>query len=134
MSLLSFIVAAGLGLPPAATPTPSPAPDDPRPLVGVWAWSWKDEQGTLHQHALVVEPSGDSVAARERYDEEPPIAVTDLKLDGKMVSFTVLRGKRRSAYTGTLKARDLIEGLVNVAIEGQTAEYGWEAKREPAKP
>lgn len=107
--------------------------DDADALVGSWSWSWKDASEVTHKHVLVVEGSGDKLAARELYDNDEPIKVTDLKRSGNKVTFSVLRGKRRSAYTGTIKAKDLIEGIVNVTTDGQANEFGWEARREPKK-
>ncbi len=106
------------------------AGDDASLLLGTWKWTWKDAEGAVHTHRLDVEGSGEKLAAREFYDEMEAIKVVDLKLTGKKVSFSVLRGNRQSSYTGTLQAKDRIEGLVNVSIEGQTSEYGWEATRE----
>lgn len=102
-------------------------------LVGTWTWTWKDAQGETHKHVLEVEGSGDKVAARERFDEMEPVKVTDLKLVDKKVSFTVKRGERRSSYSGTVKEKDAIDGVVTVSSDGQPGEFGWSAKREPAK-
>lgn len=109
------------------------ADDKPASLVGTWRWSWKDADGVTHKHALEVEGTGDKLAAREVYDDQEPIKVTDLKRNGKKVTFSVLRGKRQSNYTGELKADDRIEGTVNVTVEGQNSEFGWESKRDTPK-
>lgn len=122
-----MLLIAGLTLEAAARP------GDADVLVGSWSWGYKDGQGVMHKHVLEVEGTGDKIAARERMDEESPVKVTDLKVTGKMVSFSVLRSKRRAAYSGTLKGKDLIEGQVTVSDDGQSQEYGWEAKKEPAK-
>jgi hypothetical protein len=115
---------AGMGL----------APDDGASrLVGTWSWTWKDAAGATHKHVLEVEGSGEKLSARERFDDEEPVKVTDLKLTDKKVTFSVSRDKRQASYSGTLKSADLIEGLVNASTGGQTNEFGWEARREAAK-
>ena len=86
-----------------------------------------------HKHVLEVEGSGEKLSARERFDDEEPVKVTDLKLTDKKVSFSVSREKRQASYSGTLKSADLIEGLVNTSTGGQTSEFGWEARREATK-
>jgi len=102
-------------------------------LVGSWTWSWKDGQGVTHNHVLEVEGAGEKVAAQETFDEEKPVKVTDLKVSGQKVSFSVLRDKRQATYTGTLKGKDLIDGMVTVSNEGQPNEFGWQAKKQADK-
>jgi hypothetical protein len=130
-TVLSFTSALLLAVATASLPASSD--DKADAVVGTWTWSWKDAEGVTHKHTLEVEGTGDKLAARETYDELEPIKVTDLKRTGKTVTFSVLRGKRQSSYSGELKESDRIEGKVNVTIEGQTSEYGWEAKREAKK-
>ncbi|MDB5350237.1 MAG: hypothetical protein JWN86_1484 [Planctomycetota bacterium] len=104
-------------------------------LVGSWSWSYKDGQGVMHTHVLEVEGTGDKIAARERMDQKPAVKVTDIKVTGGKVTFTVLRDKHRSSYSGKLKGKssNLIDGLVTVSDGGQTNEYGWQAKKEELK-
>lgn len=104
-------------------------------LIGTWSWTWKDAAGTTHKHVLEVEGSGDKLSARERFDDLEPVKVTDLKLADKKVTFSVNRPKRQASYSGTMKSKDLIEGLVNVTTDGHASEFGWEARRQdPKKP
>ncbi|HEV3166154.1 MAG TPA: hypothetical protein VGZ22_19170 [Isosphaeraceae bacterium] len=108
--------------------------DDKVNLVGTWTWSWKDSQGDTHRHVLEVEAAGAGLSARERFDDEKPVKINDLKLSGRKVNFSVLRGKRRAAYQGTLASADTINGIITVTDEGaEDSEFGWTAKREPAK-
>jgi hypothetical protein len=124
LAVFGLMTAAATGLAPR---------EGAEALIGTWTWSWRDADGVMHKHVLEVEGAAGKVAARERFDEEAPIAVTDLKLTGKRVTFSVRRDERRSEYNGELKTKDRIEGRVNVSTEGQPTEYGWEATREPAK-
>ncbi len=102
-------------------------------LIGTWSWTWKDAAGTTHKHVLEVAGSGEKLSARERFDDLEPIKVTDLRLADKKVSFSANRAKRQASYSGTMKSKDLIEGVVNVSTDGQASEFGWEARRQDAK-
>ena len=124
---------AWISLALAATALGAAPRDEEAGLVGTWSWTWKDAAGTTHKHVLEVEGSGDKLSARERFDDLEPVKVTDLKLADKKVTFSVNRAKRPASYSGTLKSKDLIEGLVNVTTDGQASEFGWEAKRQGSK-
>jgi hypothetical protein len=105
---------------------------EPPNLAGTWTWTWKDPQGATHRHVMEVEGVAAKLAARERSDALPPVRVSDLKLDGKNVGFTIVRGPRRADYRGVVADPDTINGKVSVALEGQTTEYVWKAKRGKA--
>jgi hypothetical protein len=85
-----------------------------------------------HRHVLEVEGTGAKLAARERFDDEPPVKVADLSFREKNVRFTVVRGKHRAAYSGVLADADSINGTVTVTDEGESHEWVWKAKRKPA--
>lgn len=103
-------------------------------IAGTWTWKWKDAQNETHRHVLEVKGQGATLSARERFDDQEAVKVTDLKIKGKKVTFTVLRGNRRSAYSGELASEKTINGDVTVTVEGEPAnEYGWTASREPVK-
>jgi hypothetical protein len=104
--------------------------DEAKDLVGTWTWSWKDGQGEKHTHVLEVESAGGKLAARERFDDQEPVKVTDLKVSGKKVTFSVMRGEARASYNGSLDSADTINGKVMIARAGQTDEFGWTAKKE----
>jgi hypothetical protein len=130
--MLTFARGLGVALLLAIPWAPARA-DDAAKLVGTWTWSWKDADGTTHTHTLEVEGTGEKLAARERFDDLEAVKVNDLKVDGKKVSFSVLRGKRRSEYNGKLDGDDTIDGKVLVENDGRSNEYTWTAKREKAK-
>ncbi len=113
-------------------PPPSMAgADDAANLAGTWSWVWKDAEGITHRHVLEVEGSGSTLSARERFDDQAPVKINDLKVVGKKVDFSVLRGDRRAAYTGSIASADTINGQVIVTGEGgQPSEFGWTAQRE----
>lgn len=125
--LVLLIVGLGSGL---SLGRAAPA-DDAAKLVGTWTWQWKDEQGQTHKHVLEIEGAGAKLAARERFDEAEPVKIEDLKVEGPKVNFSVMRGDRRSSYTGTLAADDTINGEVTISREGTDKVFGWTARREP---
>jgi hypothetical protein len=130
--MLTFARGLGVAL-LLAIPWATARADDASKLVGTWTWSWKGADGTTHTHTLEVEGSGEKLAARERFDDLEAVKVNDLKVDGKKVSFSVLRGKRRSEYNGKLDGDDTIDGKVLVEDDGRSNEYTWTAKREKPK-
>jgi hypothetical protein len=110
------------------------APDGAGDLAGTWTWSWKDPQGKMHNHVLEVVQAGANVAVRERFDDAQPVTVNDLKVAGKSVNFSVLRGERRAAYAGTRVDADTINGTVSVTSMNTNDEFTWTAKRQPTRP
>ncbi|HWE36942.1 MAG TPA: hypothetical protein VG406_10285 [Isosphaeraceae bacterium] len=130
--MLTFARGFGLVL-LLAIPGAAARADDAPKLAGSWTWSWKGPDGTEHKHVLEVEGTGAKLAARERFDDLEAVKVNDLKVDGKKVSFSVLRGKRRSEYNGKLDGDDTIDGKVLVEDDGRSNEYTWTAKREKTK-
>jgi len=108
--------------------------EDDASLAGTWTWSWKDGDGETHRHVLEVEGKGANLSARERFDQLAPVKVNNLKVVGKKVNFSVLRGDWRANYEGSLSSADTIDGKVTITGEGgQPTEFGWTAKREPAR-
>jgi len=110
----------------------SPAVDDkPMTMAGTWRWKWTDAEGVVHHHVLEVEGEGQTLSARERFDEEKPVKVNDLKIDGKTITFSVTRGTHRAAYKGKFKSADHIDGTVGTNdAEDPVEEFGWSADRE----
>lgn len=104
--------------------------DEPPKLDGTWTWTWKDPQGATHRHVLEVEGVGKKLAARERFDALPPVPASGLKLDGKNIQFTVVRGDKRADYRGVLDDPDTINGKVSIKQDGDLNEYLWKATRE----
>ncbi len=111
-------------------PGQAPAADDPPKVAGTWTWKWKDAQGETHRHVLELEGAGAKLVGRERFDDEAAIKVDELKLDGKKITFSVIRKGRRAEYKGTVAAADTINGDVTVTMDGQASEFGWTATRE----
>jgi hypothetical protein len=132
MTLLSAAtIAAALSL-GVAVPAHPDGPDD---LLGSWTLTWKDGEGKTHKHVLDVESAAGKLTARERFDEQESIKVDDLKVKGDDVFFVVKRGGRTAEYKGKLVGNKTINGIVNVAVNGQAQEFQWTAERAlPTKP
>lgn len=127
-----FVVPAlVLGLGALAGPA-SPGAEEVSKLAGRWTWSWKDPADKTHRHSMEVEGVPAKLAARERFDNQEPVQVQNLKFDGKKVRFSVTRGERQSDYSGALDG-DVINGTVTVTYEGQSTEYPWKATRDTVK-
>ena len=126
-----FLIGFALGAALLGPVAPTRADDAPPKLAGTWTWKWKDGQGETHRHTLEVEGEGDKMVARERFDDEPAVKASKIKLDGKKLTLVVERKDRRSSYTGTITNDETINGTVIVTNEGQPAnEFGWTATRE----
>jgi hypothetical protein len=106
--------------------------DEPPKLTGSWTWTWKDPQGVEHRHVMEIEGVGPKLAARERFDDLPPVAVSNLKLGGNNIKFTVVRGEKRADYRGVAADSDTMNGKVSITQEGQTTEFLWKATRVKA--
>lgn len=110
---------------------PSRSADEPAPRFdGFWTWKWEDQDGAIHRHVLNVENTGKKLAASERFDDEKPVDVEELKVKGNEVSFVVPRSQMRALYVGKFASDDTINGEVQVTnAAGQVEKYGWTAKR-----
>jgi hypothetical protein len=65
-----------------------------------------------------------------------PVKVSDLKLAGKKIEFTVVRGAKRAEYKGVVAdpVPDAMSGKVTITIENQPTEFLWNARRvKPAE-
>ncbi len=100
-------------------------------LAGRWTWKWEDGKNVIHRHELIVEGEPGRYAARERIDDQEPVKVNDLEVNGKDVSFNVLRGEVRASYKGQIADNDTINGQVTIVdANNQAQEYGWTAHRQ----
>jgi len=119
-----------LGAMVMATTLPSLATaDDSTEIAGTWTWTWKDGEGKTHKHVLDLESAAGKLTGRERFDDLESVKVDDLKLKDKELSFVVTRGQRRAEYKGKVIGPKTVNGVVNVAVTGQTNEYQWTAER-----
>lgn len=123
-------IALLLGLAAFLPPTTAGAPPAAPELEGSWTWTWKDRQGNTHKHVLEVEGKGKTLAAREVFDDQEPVRVNPLTVDGNSVRFTVVRGERKAEYRGKVADADHVNGTVLVTVDGQTNEFEWKAERK----
>ena len=80
-------------------------------------------------------PASFSTCCAERFDDQESVKVDDLKVTGEEVFSLVKRTPRTAEYKGKLIGGKTINGVVNVAVNGQAQEFQWTAERAlPAKP
>lgn len=103
-------------------------------IAGAWTWTWKDRVGNTHRHVMEVEGTGTKLAAREIFDEQLPVRVTNLTLDGAAIKFTVVRGETKSEYKGKVADKDHMNGKVLVSTGGEATEFVWKAERRKEVP
>lgn len=116
---------------PALPLTASSDAAKPHGLAGTWTWQWKDPRGATHRHVLEVAGEGTNLVARERFDDQKPVKVDNLRVDGPTVGFTVLRGDSTARYLGTRAGQNTINGkVITTGANNQASEYGWTATRE----
>lgn len=99
-------------------------------IAGTWTWSWDDSKGVTHRHTLEIEGTGSKWAGRERFDDEAPVRVTEIKSEGKKVHFVVVRGAHRAEYSGVIDKSDRINGTVTTTDGGESQESIWKAERK----
>lgn len=124
--LAIFLGLMALGISKTATAREESVPD----LAGQWSWKWQDAEGETHRHVLEVEGKPPKLAARERFDDLPPVRVDDLKLEKDEIRFTVRRGEKTARYEGKVAGPDTINGKVTILEGGQSTPFGWTARRE----
>jgi len=133
LALAAALLAASALAPATARARGEDAAETPA-LSGTWTWTWKDKDGQTHRHVIEVEGLGTKLAAREIFDDETPVKVKDLTLKGKDLKFTVVRGERRSDYSGKVADADHINGTVTVTTDGTASDFEWKAERSKKVP
>lgn len=130
--VLGLLLAATIPTPGRLTAEPQKA-DVPK-LAGTWTWTWKDRVGNTHKHVMEVEGTGAKLAAREIFDEQLPVRVSNLTLTGKAIQFNVVRGENKAEYKGKVSDKDHIQGKVVVTTGGEATEFVWKAERRKDVP
>lgn len=103
-------------------------------LAGTWIWTWKGPDGQTHRHTLEVEGTGNKLAAREIFDDDRPVRVTPITLEGTALTFVIQRDGRTAEYKGKLADPDHVSGTVIVTTNGQAVEHVWNAERKKGNP
>jgi hypothetical protein len=131
--LMLALVAVALGLFSASVY----AQDKKVDVTGKWKWTQAGRDGGQGRDiVLTLKQEGDKVTGsmpgRQGGD---PIAITDGKVVGDMLTFSVVRetqnGKFTTKYSGKVDG-ETIKGKIAMDRGGQTTERDWEAKKEKA--
>ena len=109
--------------------------------TGTWSWTMPGRNGGPDRtNTLTLKLDGDkltgNLSAPGRGGQASETAITDGKVSGDAVSFTVTRefngNTMISKYSGKLSG-DAIKGKIEFDRNGETQERDWEAKRLAAK-
>jgi hypothetical protein len=106
-------------------------------LDGVWKWSFTMPDGTSSSPKVRLKREGDALTGTSTPRPGMAIPITDGKIDGDKVSWTILREaagrKATTRYEGQIKG-DTIKGHIHSDWAGETRQYDWSAKRSPDTP
>jgi hypothetical protein len=109
---------------------------EPR-LDGVWKWSFTMPDGTKADPKARLKREGDTLTGTSTPRPGMSIPITDGKIDGDKISWTILREaagrKATTRYEGIVKG-DTIKGSIDSDWAGETRRYDWMAKRAPDTP
>ncbi len=101
---------------------------------GTWSWTRPGRNGGADQKiTLKLKTDGDkltgTLTAPGRGGTMSDTEISDGKVKGDEISFTVTRGQFSMKYNGKVTA-DTIKGKTETERNGQTRSRDWEAKRE----
>jgi hypothetical protein len=106
-------------------------------LDGVWKWSFTMPDGTKAEPKVKLKLEGDTFTGNSIPRPGMSIPITDAKLDGDKVSWSVVReaGGRKTTtrYEGKLEG-ETIKGSIQSDWAGEPRRYEWLAKRAPNTP
>jgi hypothetical protein len=109
-------------------------------VAGTWTWVMPGRNGGSDRTNTLTLKIDDSkltgkIAAPGPGGQIAETPITDGKVDGDKVSFTVVRqyngNSRTNNYTGSVSA-DKITGKIEFTRQGETQSRDWEAKRSTA--
>jgi hypothetical protein len=110
--------------------------DEPK-LDGLWKWSLTMPDGTKADPKAKLKREGDTLSGTSIPRPGMAVPITDGKIDGDKVSWTILREaagrKVTTRYEGRVKG-DTIKGAIHSDWAGETRRYDWSAKRAPDTP
>jgi len=106
-------------------------------LDGVWKWSFTMPDGTKAEPKVKLKLEGDTFTGNSIPRPGMSIPITDPKLDGDKITWSVVReaGGRKTTtrYEGKLDG-ETIKGSIHSDWAGEPRRYDWLAKRAPNTP
>ncbi len=139
-SLIEIGIGAILAL-TAITQIQVQAQDKKADPTGTWTWTTPGRNGGPdRKNTLKLKLEGDKLTGKlsfpARQGQTADVEITDAKLKGDAISFTVARefngNKVTQKYQGKI-SDDAIKGKVEIERNDQTQSRDWEAKRETEK-
>lgn len=114
------------------------AESDERPTAtGTWKWTFIMPDGTKVEPRVKLKQEGDKLTGTSRFREGFDRTISDAKVTGSEISFTVVR-ERDAKKTTTLykgvQTGDRIKGTIESDWNGQKQIYPWEARRFTKDP
>jgi hypothetical protein len=127
--LLALLFAAALTLRAADSAEPK--------IEGTWKWTFNMPDGTKADPKARLRREGGAFTGTSIPRPGMSVPITDLKVDGDKISWTVVRDangrKVTTRYAGRIK-EDKITGTIESDWSGQPQTYEWSAKRAPNTP
>lgn len=128
-SFLLFVFAAALTLPAADSTQPK--------IEGTWKWTFNMPDGTRAEPKARLKREGGALTGTSIPRPGMSTPITDLKVDGDKISWSVVRetnGRNvTTRYAGRIKD-DKITGTIESDWSGEPQTYEWTARRAPDTP
>jgi len=99
---------------------------------GTWKWSQTGQNGQARETTLKLKMEGDKLTGTVS-GRGGETAITDAKLKGDEISFSVTREVQGNKFTAKYSGKvsgNTIKGKVETERDGQTRSRDWEAKKE----
>jgi len=114
------------------------AADSSEPKIeGTWKWTFNMPDGTRAEPKARLKREGGVLAGTSIPRPGMSVPITDLKIDGDKISWTVVRDtngrKVTTRYSGRIK-NDTLKGTIESDWSGRSQTYDWSAKRAPETP
>ena len=128
-TFLLFLFSAALTLRAADSAEPK--------IEGTWKWTFNMPDGTRAEPKARLKREGGALNGTSIPRPGMSVPITDLKVDGDKISWTVVRDtngrKVTTRYSGRIK-NDTLKGTIESDWSGQSQTYDWTAKRAPETP
>jgi hypothetical protein len=122
------------------TPSLVPAADEPNERAtasGTWRWTFTMPDGSKVEPRLKLKQEGNNLTGTSRFREGFDAPITEGRIEGNQLSFTVARERQgmkvTTLYKGT-RSGDRISGTIESDWNGQKQTFPWEALRFSKDP
>ena len=112
-------------------------PNERTTASGTWRWSFTMPDGSKVEPRLKLKQEGNNLTGTSRFREGFDAAISEGRIDGNQLSFTVARERQGmkviTLYKGT-RTGDRISGTIESDWNGQKQTFPWEARRFSKDP